>query len=250
MKISGVYQIQSKIKLERIYIGSTVNINTRWKDHLKTLRRNQHHSLKLQRHYNKYGESDLQFSILLGCEREDLIKTEQYFIDSYKPYFNNSPTAGSCLGNKWSDQQKKRRSELYSGKTHPMFGKHHAEEAKRKNSEWHKEFQSGENHPFFGRQHTDETKKKMSDAKKNKPLSEEHKISLSKNHIGMEGKHHSVEAIKKISEGHKGIKCSEETKRKISKFHKGKNFNPPISDEGRRKMSEARKRYWMNKKIA
>ncbi len=28
--ISGVYKIQSKIKPERIYIGSSVNINSRW----------------------------------------------------------------------------------------------------------------------------------------------------------------------------------------------------------------------------
>jgi group I intron endonuclease len=85
MRISGIYRIQSKIKSERIYIGSAVDINDRWRCHLKDLRNNKHHSKKLQRHYDKYGEVDLQLSILLGCEKEDLLKTEQYFIDSYNP---------------------------------------------------------------------------------------------------------------------------------------------------------------------
>jgi group I intron endonuclease len=110
MKISGIYQIQSKIKPERIYIGSAVNISARWSSHLGTLRRNKHRSLKLQRHYNKYGITDLEFTILLGCEKEDLIKTEQYFIDSYNPFFNSLKIAGSPLGFRHSDEAKKKMS--------------------------------------------------------------------------------------------------------------------------------------------
>ncbi len=73
MKLSGIYQIQSKIKPERCYIGSAIHISNRWTKHLSELRLNRHHSRKLQLHYNKYGESDLQFSVLLGCEKEDLL---------------------------------------------------------------------------------------------------------------------------------------------------------------------------------
>ena len=76
MKLPGIYQIQSKIKPQRIYIGSAINIQKRWWMHLFDLRKNKHSSSKLQRHYDKYGESDLQFSILLGCEKENLIKVE------------------------------------------------------------------------------------------------------------------------------------------------------------------------------
>lgn len=98
MNISGIYKIQSKIKPERIYIGSAINISHRWNMHLFRLRKKEHHSSKLQNHYNKYGESDLLFSILLGCEISDLIKIEQYFIDSYRPWFNICKVAGSALG--------------------------------------------------------------------------------------------------------------------------------------------------------
>lgn len=116
MKISGIYKIESKIKPERIYIGSAVNIDHRWNIHLFDLRRNKHHSLKLQRHYNRHGESDFQFSILLGCEKKDLIDNEQFFIDSLIPYFNICKIAGSSLGIKRSEEYKRNSSESRKGK--------------------------------------------------------------------------------------------------------------------------------------
>ena len=67
---SGIYKIESKIKPERIYIGSSVNIIARWKNHLYELRKNKHRNNKLQNHYNKYGESDLLFSIMSKSHRK------------------------------------------------------------------------------------------------------------------------------------------------------------------------------------
>ena len=115
MNLSGIYQIQSKIKSNRIYIGSAINMGRRWHSHLNQLRKGNHHSRQLQRHYLKYGESDLQFSILLGCEKEDLLKCEQYFIDSYQPYFNTCKIAGSMLGFKFTVEAKKEMSNRMMG---------------------------------------------------------------------------------------------------------------------------------------
>lgn len=98
----GIYKIQSKIKPERIYIGSSVDIYHRWRLHKERLELNKSHSPKLQNHYNKYGKIDLQYSILLSCEKEDLLKIEQYFIDSYNPFFNICKIAGNHLGRKCS----------------------------------------------------------------------------------------------------------------------------------------------------
>jgi len=94
----GIYQIQSKIRSGRKYIGSAINIKQRWCLHLSQLKRQKHHSIKLQRHFNKYGDADLQFSILVCCEKEDLIKHEQFFIDGHLPYFNICKTAGNMAG--------------------------------------------------------------------------------------------------------------------------------------------------------
>jgi group I intron endonuclease len=101
---SGIYMIQSFSKPERTYIGSAVNIQQRWWVHLCNLRKNKHHSSKLQHHYNKYGEKDLNFIILICCGKEDLIKNEQYFLDSHKTYFNTNIIASSALGIKRSPE--------------------------------------------------------------------------------------------------------------------------------------------------
>src|SRR4030042_5011373 len=115
-KISGIYKIQSIRKKNRIYIGSAKNIHVRWGLHLSYLRRNKHHSIKLQNYYNKYGESDLLFNILLGCDEALLIVNEQFFIDSYKQYFNIKPNAGSNLGFKHSEESKNKTRQSLLGK--------------------------------------------------------------------------------------------------------------------------------------
>lgn len=112
MDFSGIYRIQSISYPERVYVGSAVNIRKRKNRHLFDLRHNQHDSGKLQNHYNKYGESDLTFSVLVPCDIKDLIKNEQSFIDSLSPYFNISQTAGSTLGFKHSEETKKALSEI------------------------------------------------------------------------------------------------------------------------------------------
>lgn len=201
MNISGIYQIQSRLKPERSYIGSAINIHRRWLQHLIDLKHNQHHSIKLQRHFNKYGESDLQFSILLGCDGEDLIKTEQYFLDSYKPYFNTCLIAGNCFGIKQSLKTCKKKSEAHKGKPR-------SEETKRKISETKK-----------GHKVSDKTRSEISLKLTGKKLSEEtkHKISLAS-----KGKPHSFEHNRKMAESHRGIHLSEEAKSKISEANKGK----------------------------
>jgi group I intron endonuclease len=122
--MTGIYKIESIIKPERVYIGSAVAINRRWWDHSKRLKANCHPNKKLQNHYNKYGKSDLQFSILLGCEKIDLLKNEQFFIDSYNPWFNNTKVAGSSLGNKASEETKRKLRESHLGKPSGNKGKH------------------------------------------------------------------------------------------------------------------------------
>ena len=118
MKISAIYQIQSFIEPEKIYIGSAINIENRWRCHLSDLIRNKHHSSKLQNHYNKYGKTDLEFSVLLECDKESLIANEQNFIDILNPYFNISKKAGSRLGTNQSPETKDKIRKALTGGTH------------------------------------------------------------------------------------------------------------------------------------
>lgn len=108
-KQAGIYLIVSKINGKR-YIGSSVRICVRWNEHKRDLRLNRHHSLLLQRHYNKYGEDDLVFSVLEVVDRDELNLNDfkQLLLDKEQIYLNNldechfncSPIAGSKLGYK------------------------------------------------------------------------------------------------------------------------------------------------------
>jgi group I intron endonuclease len=104
----GIYKIQSIIKPSRIYIGSAVNITERWRKHLNDLQLCKHCNSRLQNHFNKYGVADLQFSVLIECFLEDLIKNEQCFIDSNNPFFNICKIAGSTLGYKHPENVRKK----------------------------------------------------------------------------------------------------------------------------------------------
>jgi hypothetical protein len=53
MEFSAIYKIQSKIKPERIYIGSSGNITDRWYNHMTELKGNRHSNNKLQNHIPK-----------------------------------------------------------------------------------------------------------------------------------------------------------------------------------------------------
>ena len=170
----GIYRISSKIKPISFYIGSAINIEKRWGDHLNRLKNGKHINTILQNHYNKYGILDLTFSVLLECDKEDLLKNEQYFIDSLNPTFNICKIAGSNLGRKFSDEHKLKISIALKGKTMSdecrakmsLAAQNRGPEFRAKMSEAKKNI-------------SDETRLKMSLSKKARCISEETKIRMS-----------------------------------------------------------------------
>lgn len=123
---SGVYKITNIIN-GKCYVGSSQNLKNRWRRHKRDLRVNSHHSSKLQRSFNKYGESSFKYEILSTCPIEYLIKLEQWFLDSIKPEYNMYLYANchirnhkvsdtkkannkGCLGYKWTSEQRSRLS--------------------------------------------------------------------------------------------------------------------------------------------
>lgn len=107
--ISGIYEIKNILN-DKVYIGSSKNIKTRVYNHLKDLISNKHPNKKLQNSWNKYGSNSFIFSFKEECLIENLIKIEQEYIDSTKPYFNINLKAYSCIGLKHSEENKKRWS--------------------------------------------------------------------------------------------------------------------------------------------
>jgi group I intron endonuclease len=107
-KKCGIYEIWFSPRPERKYIGSSTNLSHRKACHLHNLRNNKHCNTKLQNHYNKYGEENLVFKILLICSPSELVNMEQYFIDTYRPFFNICPIAQSPKGRKLSDEHRRK----------------------------------------------------------------------------------------------------------------------------------------------
>lgn len=52
--ITGIYIIKNILN-NKIYVGSTIDIKKRWRDHKWHLKENKHHNSHLQASYNKYG---------------------------------------------------------------------------------------------------------------------------------------------------------------------------------------------------
>ncbi len=79
----GLYEIRN-VSNGKFYIGSSINIERRWKnDHHRTLKQGTHPNRHLQRAWNKFGEESFELSILGICDKEHLLNIEQSLLDRY-----------------------------------------------------------------------------------------------------------------------------------------------------------------------
>jgi group I intron endonuclease len=185
-----IYSITNKNNGKK-YVGSAMNYNVRRVRHLSELRRQRHHSSKLQNSFNKHGENVFEFGILEVVEDiNQLIQTEQKWIDKLKPEYNMTLIAGlnSNLGMKRSEETRKKMSQARIGM---VF------------SETHKKNISK------GKKGVSIDGTNMNKDKKGKPLNAEHKL--------------------KISLSNKGRQTSEESRKKISDTLKSKNLKSAVS---------------------
>lgn len=137
----GIYKIENIIN-NNLYIGSCSNFNVRKGSHLCLLRQNKHHSIKLQRAFNKYGENSFVIILIEECKKENLLFREQYYIDTLLPKYNICPTAGSNLNRIFTSEHKQNLSESLKGKIRTpeqkeaqrqlKLGKTHSKETKEK----------------------------------------------------------------------------------------------------------------------
>jgi len=116
----GIYMI-SNTETGDIYVGSSANIKKRWSGHRCLLRRNKHNNQRMQRSWNKYGESAFTFDVLLDitdsfCNVDQLIAWENTWISVMKPQLNLAPAAGSNLGYRHSAEFRKKISERMKGR--------------------------------------------------------------------------------------------------------------------------------------
>lgn len=72
-RISGIYCIINLINNKK-YVGSSINIHKRWKDHLYALKIGTHRNEHLQHAWNKYNEESFKFIILEEIEASEPLK--------------------------------------------------------------------------------------------------------------------------------------------------------------------------------
>lgn len=84
---SGIYQFKNLITNQR-YIGQSVDIEDRYIKHIRLLELGIHHSIKLQKAWDKYGKENFTHSILIECPTDELLKQEEYYVRKYNSYID------------------------------------------------------------------------------------------------------------------------------------------------------------------
>ena len=89
MKTTGIYKIEN-LENGKVYIGSSKNIEARFRVHKYRLRHDKHHSPHLQKSYN-LNPDKFEFQVIEIIEDlSHLESREQYWVDLYKSYESNS----------------------------------------------------------------------------------------------------------------------------------------------------------------
>jgi len=216
----GIYQIQSKIKPDRIYIGSSINMTKRWWSHNDDLSKQRHPNRKLQNHFNKYGEDDLAYSIICECDEDVLLEMEQDYIDSMDPYFNIGKTARSpMLGRTHTEEAKIKIGRASVGRRAALGYKCTPEQVERR--------RINSTRPCSAK--TREKIGKANKGKKHTPDQIENNSRSRKEYYKTHSSPRKGVALSdytksKIAEGHRGIKCSDEQKQKMRESHLGKEY--------------------------
>ncbi|SRR5216683_7072770 len=136
---SGIYKITCTAN-KKVYIGSAVDLRRRKNEHFRALRQNRHHSLHLQRAWNKYGEAAFVFEVLEYVLPMSLTAREQFWLNKLKPFgrrgFNIAHEAGSQLGMKHTPETCEKVRQAHLGNKH-CLGRKLSEETRRKIAQAH-----------------------------------------------------------------------------------------------------------------
>jgi len=149
--LSGIYKITCLVN-NKYYIGSSSNLENRFKVHLRTLNNNKHKNPHLQSAWNLHSKENFIFEVLEYTDKDNLLIREQFYMDILQSYnreygFNNCIKAGRPTGYKHTEESKKIMS------------------LKKKGVKQSKEVIEKRANQIRGNKHTDETKKKLSISK-------------------------------------------------------------------------------------
>lgn len=218
MKQAGIYLISVKRHglPDKMYVGQSVDIESRKKYHLWGLRSGRSRNPAMQMAFNKHGESSFEFSVLELClsDKVVLAAREKHWLDDiasrhghHSLYNVNRQEMTSALGVKRSEDTKRKISEAQKGR--PLSAEAlkniRLAAAARKGIPLSKEAIDKRTIKQKGLTRSSETKMRMSEAMKGKCHSEEakRKISETKKRLGQKPSAEHMEMLREMATGRK-----------------------------------------------
>lgn len=276
-----IYRITNCVN-GRVYIGCAVDFKKRVAKHKNELRTGKHHSLRLQRSWNKHGPDAFVFEIVEHVDDCVFLEARERFwivrCRSNEPNFGynismmswsrlgvttseetKAKIRAANLGKTRSDEVRKAISESQKGKkrgplppdVREKIGAAQRGIPRASLSEEHRrkigKASTGKKYP--GRKLTDEHRAAISaglTGKKRTPFTDEHRANLAAANMGKKASPETIEKLASRMMGNQytaGRPLSDEHRRKVSDSLKGK----PKSDEHRAKLAEAQRRRWAKK---
>jgi group I intron endonuclease len=204
-KVSGIYKIVNKVN-GKYYVGSSKDINGRWKNHVSSCSRNCHKNPHLQNTWNKHGIDNFEFIVIEKRDESQLLIVEQKYLDKAKLEKNECYNMSFVAGrNVMSEEAKCRISEKNRLRwRNPEYKQLMSQHMK---DRWTPEFReymretmrksasgkyNGKENPMYGKHHSEESKRKMGGAV----------IDYRKERNPFYGKSHTPESIQKNRDAH------------------------------------------------
>lgn len=188
MNACGIYKITNP--KGRIYIGQTINFNSRKKYYKTSIKKDQ---LLLYNSIKKHGWENHTFEVLEVCTREKLSELEIYYIKKFNSFNHpngmNATMGGDSFGKITDEANNKRINSIKQTWSNPILRQKQRERAlstwtdekrkahadiskaiytKEKRDEFSKMY-TGDGNPFYGKKHGEETKKRISEKKRGTP---------------------------------------------------------------------------------
>ena len=249
----GVYRILNTVN-GKFYIGSSIDVENRWKGHIRELDKGIHNNQHLQNAWNKYGKESFVFELLEQVDDKEHLREREtfYLISSHCTNpdigYNMLNDANIGLGVHASLEVRQKISQSCKGSKNGHYGKSHTDEVKASISRIKQEqgrIKREYNHQMWLKEeHRCEICGKIMKYKYgagrfcDKRCLSKYMSSVHKN------KPHTEEHNKKVSQALKGRTFTDQHKKKISDNAKRRMSSPENNPMYGRRHSEETKKHW------